>query len=276
MAANTTRRAKTAKRGKARASTKAAKATTAKATTAKAAKTKAASRAPKLTQKSARMAPPPVPRPPPSGTSATEVELRARIRQLEVMLDAERRERERAEQRAAEIETEARRYYEHYVNGEIHSANVANLFVASSRINETLRREDVLEAIQEIVINLIGSEELAIYELSDGVLRMASSFGMAADAAKEVPLGRGIVGRTAQRGETWVAGAGGASTDAAALPTEHHLTACIPLRVEGRVIGVIAIFRLLGHKRGLEDVDRELFALLGTQAAAALKLAARS
>jgi len=33
---------------------------------------------------------------------------------------------------------------------------------------------------------------------------------------------------------------------------------------------VIALFTLLAHKPGLADVDRELFELLGTQAATAL------
>jgi GAF domain-containing protein len=48
------------------------------------------------------------------------------------------------------------------------------------------------------------------------------------------------------------------------------MTACVPLVVDGRVTGAVAIFRLLEHKRGLEDVDSELFSLLGTQAATAL------
>ncbi len=199
--------------------------------------------------------------------------LRARVRVLEVELDSERRERRRAEERAAEIEAEAKRYYDHYVNVEVQNANVANLYVASSRLNETLRRDEVLEAIQEIVINLIGSEELVIYELTGGVLRLASSFGTIADDLREVKLGSGIIGRSTANGETWVVGNG---DPAGALLSETNLTACIPLRVDGRVIGAIAIFRLLRHKRGLEDVDRELFALLGTQAAAALHFAGRA
>jgi putative methionine-R-sulfoxide reductase with GAF domain len=209
-----------------------------------------------------------------SAELVTEItKLRTRVRLLEVELDGERRERRRAEERAAEIETEAKRYYDHYVNVEVQNANVANLYVASSRLNETLRRDQILEAIQEIVINLIGSEELAIYELSDGTLKMVSSFGAINEELHEVPIGRGLIGRAAQTGETWIAG----SVDSpSSIPAETHLTACIPLRVDGHVIGAIAVFRLLRHKRGLEDVDRELFALLGTQAAAALHFASRA
>jgi len=48
------------------------------------------------------------------------------------------------------------------------------------------------------------------------------------------------------------------------------LTAVIPLKVEGKVTGVIAIFRLLPQKQALATVDRELFGLLGSHAAMAL------
>jgi hypothetical protein len=223
---------------------------------------KTKSRAAKPASKSAKAAP-----------QESMIALRSRIRALEIQLAAERRAHEIVEQRAAAIENEAKRYYDQYVHGEIHNASVANLFVASARINETLRREEVLEAIKEIVINLIGSEELVIYERIDDTLRVAESFGMETEQLGDVPLGRGLIGRAAERGETWVVGNGDAR---GALANERHLTACIPLRVGGQVIGAVAIFRLLGHKRGLEDVDRQLFALLGTQAAAALKLAERA
>ena len=51
---------------------------------------------------------------------------------------------------------------------------------------------------------------------------------------------------------------------------EERLTACIPLVLDGKVTGAIAIFRLLPQKAGIEDVDRELFDLLATHAATAL------
>jgi hypothetical protein len=53
-------------------------------------------------------------------------------------------------------------------------------------------------------------------------------------------------------------------------PGEEGLTACIPLILEGRVTGVIAIFGLLSHKAALEAVDCEIFDLLARQASMAL------
>jgi hypothetical protein len=73
------------------------------------------------------------------------------------------------------------------------------------------------------------------------------------------------VARVASTGETWVAGDGGET-----VGPEAALTACLPLKLEDRVTGAIAIFRLLPQKSGLEPVDRELFDLLATHAAMAL------
>ena len=51
---------------------------------------------------------------------------------------------------------------------------------------------------------------------------------------------------------------------------EPHLTACVPLRLCGRVVGVLAMFRLLEQKPCLVDLDRELLELVSMQAAPAL------
>jgi GAF domain-containing protein len=53
-------------------------------------------------------------------------------------------------------------------------------------------------------------------------------------------------------------------------PGEEHLTALVPLALGGKVFGVLAVFRLLPQKPGFEEVDLELFDLLGSQAAVAL------
>jgi GAF domain-containing protein len=45
---------------------------------------------------------------------------------------------------------------------------------------------------------------------------------------------------------------------------------CIPLAVQGRPIGAIAIYELLQQKNGFSPLDRELFNVLGGHAATAL------
>jgi hypothetical protein len=194
---------------------------------------------------------------------AENKKLRASVRALE-------KEKARLSEQLAGIEAECKRYFDQFVDVEIANTNVANLYVASLRLHSTLSREDVLAAIHEIVVNLVGSEELCVFEVDSTrrVLRLVSSFGVDARAWQNLPLGVGIVGTAAATGEPWIATVHGEG--ATRGPNEAHLTAAIPLVVEGRITGLVAIFRLLGHKRSLEDVDHELFNLLGTQAGAAL------
>jgi GAF domain len=155
-----------------------------------------------------------------------------------------------------------------YMEVEQQNTNLANLYVASYQLNGTLDRERVVAAIQEIVINLIGSEELAIWQLEEelGALSLVGSFGIDARAWAGVPLGSGIVGNVARSGERFVA----AESDVQPLGREENLTACIPLKLDEKVVGAIGIFRLLQQKAGLEPIDFELFDLLGSHAATAL------
>jgi GAF domain-containing protein len=53
-------------------------------------------------------------------------------------------------------------------------------------------------------------------------------------------------------------------------PAAHEPFVVVPLKVHERVVGALAIFRFLKQKRGVTDLDRELFRLLSAQAATAL------
>ena len=172
------------------------------------------------------------------------------------------------QQRIDAIEAESRSFAERYVDVEQQNTNLANLYVASYQLTGTLDRERIVAAVQEIVINLIGSEELAIWEVDDDIeaLSLIGSFGINEREWAGVPIGSGIIGAVARSGQRFVV------TDAILLPAgrEENLTACIPLKLDDRVVGVIAIFRLLQQKEGLEPVDFELFDLLASHAASAL------
>ena len=149
---------------------------------------------------------------------------------------------------------------------------LSNLYVASQRLHETLDRASVLGAIEEILINLVGSEELAIFELDarGAMLSLSWSFGIERQRYLVRALDDGPIGRAVRSGQTVI-------LDDEARPTdEPRLTACVPLKLRDRVIGVIVIFQLLPQKPRLEQVDRDLFNLLTTAAATALHAAARS
>jgi hypothetical protein len=190
-----------------------------------------------------------------------------RLRGVSDELERYLRERSELDRQMQSIEAEGRRYLEQYMNVEQQNANLANLYVASYRLHSTLEREAVLGGIQEIVVNLIGSEELGIFEFdsSRSHLVLVASFGIDQERYARIPAGRGIVGECVRSGDIFIA------PNSVPVPAEEGLvTACIPLKVEGTVIGAVVIFRLLSQKSGIEDVDRELFNLLATHAATAL------
>lgn len=169
---------------------------------------------------------------------------------LSAQLDSTRAESQSYSSRYAEIETQ--------------NSNLANLYVAGYRLHGTLDRKEVIDTLQEIIANLIGSEEAGLYELDERkqTLELIASFGLAPDAQRSVPLGSGRVGQAASSGEIFVAEPGASAADG--------LNACIPLKLDGKVTGAVAIYRLLPQKSGFEEVDRELFELLATHAATAL------
>jgi nitrate/nitrite-specific signal transduction histidine kinase len=177
-------------------------------------------------------------------------------------------ENQRLTARLETVENESRAFSARYVEVEQQNTNLANLYVATYQLHGTLNREAVLAAIKEIVINLVGSEELAIWELDDetGSLQLVDSFGIDAVLWDRVGLGNGIVGDAAKTGERFVRG----ESPLTPSKSERTLTAAIPLKLDQRVIGVIGVFALLQQKNGLEAVDYELFDLLASHAASAL------
>lgn len=176
-------------------------------------------------------------------------------------------ERERLRERLADIEREHRRISDEYVAVQEQSTEVAQLYVALERLHGGLARADALAAVQEIVINVVGSEEFALLRRRDGGLSLVHAFGVDPEPLRALPDGAGAIGRAAATGKLFVAGREGAPD-----PGDGDLSACIPLRVGDRVWGVLAIFRLLGHKPTFSESDQAVFDLLAAHAGLALHL----
>ena len=135
-----------------------------------------------------------------------------------------------------------------------------NVLTEATSIHSSLERDQVLTAIQEVIINLLGSEELAIFELIDGGGRLSLASAVGIDPGRTL---HAAVIETLSSGNTYVRPElTGSSSDGPAL--------CIPLKVGERVTGVIAIYSFLSHKERLEPLDHELCALLATHAGSAL------
>lgn len=184
-------------------------------------------------------------------------------------LDRQRREEDELKRQMAQIREENHSFSEKYLEVETHNSNLANLYVASYRLHATLDRGEILSSIQEIIINLIGSEEFGVFELDgdESTLSLAASMGIDTARYRRISAAAGKIGETMRTGEIYLAKEKAANSVSSEEPSP---LACIPLKVDGRVTGVIAIFRLLQHKTELEAVDQEMFDLLATHAAMAL------
>ena len=199
----------------------------------------------------------------------TELQLQNQVSAAKAALALRVAEKEDLKRRFDEQEEQRLRLAIDQAGIEEQNNNLANLYVATYSLHGTLDRDELLAVIQEIVSNLIGSEEMAIFERSaDGSkLFLVASMGIDEQLFQTVAVGEGVIGQTVCAGEAYLSNR---QSSTCPLPHESGLTACLPLKVSGEVTGAIAVFGLLEQKSGLEPIDIELFDLLASQAAMAL------
>jgi hypothetical protein len=144
------------------------------------------------------------------------------------------------------------------------------LNAASARLIQSLEHSDVFEAIAEIIANLIGSEQVAIFDYFPLVrtFKLAWSSGVEDDILRAFGTGAGFIGRAAL-GQTSQFPERQLNTPL--LSYEKTLTACIVLKSSHEIVGVIAILGLLPQKSCLEWADFELLKFLEVYGAVALQ-----
>lgn len=130
-----------------------------------------------------------------------------------------------------------------YVRVEAQLGDLMKLHVSARRLHECATREELLEAVREILITVVGTEEFALIVGPQTVL--------AEPAARAAGASRGAAA-------------------AAAGPV-----ACIPMRLDRRPAGTLVIHSLLPHKPELEPLDRELLDLLAADLPRLLERLAR-
>jgi hypothetical protein len=144
------------------------------------------------------------------------------------------------------------------------------LNAANARLIQSLEQGDVFEAIAEIIANLVGSEEVAVfdYHAAEQNFSLAWSSGVEAETLQPFLCGAGMFGRAVQHGLSQFQER---QQEGALLPYEKNLTACVILKSSREIVGVIAIFGLLSQKNNLEWADYELLKFLETYGAVAMK-----
>jgi hypothetical protein len=191
-----------------------------------------------------------------------------RLREQVHLLEEENR---RMMERFRLVEEENKDFASRYIEIEEQNNNLANLYVASYQLHSTLDFREVIQIVQEIVINLIGSECFAILLLDEKTneLRTIASEGaeyLAGVDQVTVRLGDGVLGKVAKTGESYYVNQDLGDGE---ITLEKPLAA-VPLKIKEHVIGLIVIYRLLQQKDSFSAVDYELFSLLAAHAATAI------
>ncbi len=145
-------------------------------------------------------------------------------------------------------------------------ANLANLFVASNQLHSSLSPRGVTRRIKEVLAQLVGAERYCMYLANPDHTELVpiAHEGVAGSELTSVKIAGSDLGEALRKGTAAV------SDQDPTQGTFQAPAAIIPLTVDEKVVGVIAIFSTLAQKKRFDTVDFELFKLLGQHAAAAL------
>ena len=141
------------------------------------------------------------------------------------------------------------------------------LEAAQRRLRESVSRADTLEAIREIVTNLLGCEEIGLFTVEPGNCGLLWSFGIAPqrhgtlDTFEESALHRVL------QGEFHIAQV---AHEGRANHINPPLRVFIPILLSGRTVAVLVMVKLLPQKVGFDDADINLVKLLSDETGGAL------
>jgi hypothetical protein len=145
------------------------------------------------------------------------------------------------------------------------------LYAASAGLIQALNEGDVHTAIGEILGNLIGCEEAALFHYDQESRRFAQawSVGVSDDTLQQFDKGTGMMWRTVGESLTQFRDR---QNESHLQLCEQNLTASVVLKSSSEVVGVILLFGLLPQKNGFEWVDYQILKFLETYGAVAIQL----
>jgi len=142
------------------------------------------------------------------------------------------------------------------------SAVFVNMTVAFHRLFATRNYVEVVGIVKEIMLNLIGAgeHEIRVLDKKRNCTVLITREGKKYVASKEDER---LISNTTKEGVLFV-------SDQKRLKEKRVPVACIPLKIDKEVLGVIVINQLLAQKDRFTQHDKEMFELLGTYAASAI------
>lgn len=171
------------------------------------------------------------------------------------------------ERRLAALEAATIELTERALGAEQKLARAAQLYAAISELHGAVEPHDVVTVIKEIVANLVGCEEMGVFEVwpLGPVFTYVDGIGIDADRFATLPPSHPLVQQAYTSGEIVVP----------ADPTAESIlgrpaAAVVPLRDGATVSALLVLFTLLRQKPVLEREDAELLDAVATHGGRAL------
>lgn len=164
------------------------------------------------------------------------------------------------------VEQENRHLRDRLSESEEEQFRFVNLYISCQRLAMSPDVREIIEILQEIVINLIGSEQFGIFVADsshDGKMELITERGEGEIPLQRPPLNHPRIVGALESGSVYVADSVGVSP-----------VAVIPLKIDTRVLGAIVIYGVLPQKPAFTPVDIELFEMLSGLAGRAIYAAA--
>jgi nitrate/nitrite-specific signal transduction histidine kinase len=179
-------------------------------------------------------------------------EMRGQLESMRAHFEALKRENDEFRRKQQDVERQ--------------NESLLNLYVSGYQLHSTIDQANVASVIKEILLNLLGAEIFCLWMVDQETGRLESILQVDDRGST-----RGVFPHPPRhlfddlaRGEKF-------QTDDDPHPADSHSPiVCVPIRLDGQTVGLLAIFRLLVQKNGLSSLDHELLELLTSQAAAAL------
>ncbi len=157
------------------------------------------------------------------------------------------------------------------VAAEHRNNDMAKLLVTVRRMIESRDGAAVLAGIQEILVNVIGTEDFVIHATNDeGALVPIAGMGENYEKVKCLPTPRTDLAALVRAGRIVV---GRVQRNAFPLPSAPEVAACVALTILDNVVGAIVIHRLLAHRETLNECDEDVLTLLAQYAGTAIMAA---
>lgn len=185
------------------------------------------------------------------------------IRDLVKRIDSLEVERERLLRRSGELEERRTEHASRATEVEQELHDLANLYIASSHLHSTLSVRGVVRHVMELLQQLLGAERYALLVTSDGKTARAVAWEDM-DEPPPVTWADGVIGEAMATGLSMI------RDDVRRVGTMEAPLAVVPLAIKDEVVGAIVVLTTFEQKDRWADVDRELFAILGSHAAVAL------